>query len=132
MVGSPNPRVSLQSCSHVSVTRGDAPASCEKCKGSELVQDPDVLDTWFSSQLWPFATLGWPETTPELARYYPASDLETGYDIIFFWVARMMMMGLHIMGDVPFRRVLLHGMVVDETGDKMSKVKGNNPRPAGP
>jgi valyl-tRNA synthetase len=93
--------------------------------GPEWTQDPDVLDTWFSSSLWPFATQGWPEKTPALAKFYPASDLETGYDILFFWVARMMMMGLHFMGDVPFRRVLLHGLVVDETGDKMSKMKGN-------
>ncbi len=88
-------------------------------------QDPDVLDTWFSSALWPFSTLGWPEATPSLAKFYPASDLETGYDILFFWVARMMMMGLHFMGEVPFRRILLSGLIVDETGDKMSKVKGN-------
>jgi valyl-tRNA synthetase len=88
-------------------------------------QDPDVLDTWFSSGLWPFSTLGWPNETPALEKFYPASDLETGYDILFFWVARMMMFGLYFMKDVPFRRVLLHGMVVDETGDKMSKVKGN-------
>jgi valyl-tRNA synthetase len=114
-----------QDCAHVTVTRQDAVTACGKCGGAKLVQDPDVLDTWFSSQLWPFATLGWPKQTPDLARYYPASDMETGYDIIFFWVARMIMMGLHFMGDVPFRRVLLHGMVVDETGDKMSKVKGN-------
>ncbi len=97
------------------------PAEC----GEGWHQDPDVLDTWFSSALWPFATLGWPDETPALAKFYPASDLETGYDILFFWVARMMMFGLHFMKDVPFRRVLLHGMVVDETGDKMSKVKGN-------
>jgi valyl-tRNA synthetase len=93
--------------------------------GPEWTPDPDVLDTWFSSSLWPFATQGWPEKTNALAKFYPASDLETGYDILFFWVARMMMMGLHFMGDVPFRRVLLHGLVVDETGDKMSKLKGN-------
>ncbi|MBX3262914.1 MAG: valine--tRNA ligase [Labilithrix sp.] len=93
--------------------------------GPEWVQDPDVLDTWFSSGLWPFSTLGWPNETPALKKFYPASDLETGYDILFFWVARMMMFGLYFMKDVPFRRVLLHGMVVDETGDKMSKVKGN-------
>jgi valyl-tRNA synthetase len=119
------PAFHCKACAHVTVSRKDDVKACEKCNGSELVQDPDVLDTWFSSQLWPFATLGWPQQTPDLARYYPASDLETGYDIIFFWVARMIMMGLHFMGDVPFRRVLLHGMVVDETGDKMSKVKGN-------
>ncbi len=88
-------------------------------------QDPDVLDTWFSSGLWPFSTVGWPASTDALKKFYPASDLETGYDILFFWVARMMMFGLYFMKDVPFRRVLLHGLVVDETGDKMSKVKGN-------
>ena len=93
--------------------------------GPEWTQDPDVLDTWFSSALWPFSTQGWPEQTPELARFYPASDLETGYDILFFWVARMMMFGLHFMGEVPFRRVLLSGHFVDETGDKMGKLRGN-------
>ena len=119
------PAFHCQDCAHVTVTRDDVATACSKCGSAKLVQDPDVLDTWFSSQLWPFATLGWPKQTPELARYYPASDMETGYDIIFFWVARMIMMGLYFMGDVPFKRVLLHGMVVDETGDKMSKVKGN-------
>lgn len=93
--------------------------------GEGWTQDPDVLDTWFSSALWPFSTLGWPNETNALKKFYPASDLETGYDILFFWVARMMMFGLHFMGEVPFKRILLHGMVVDETGDKMSKVKGN-------
>jgi valyl-tRNA synthetase len=93
--------------------------------GDDWVQDPDVLDTWFSSGLWPFSTLGWPNQTDALKKFYPASDLETGYDILFFWVARMMMFGLYFMKDVPFRRILLHGLVVDETGDKMSKVKGN-------
>src|SRR5712675_1894466 len=90
-----------------------------------ITRDEDVLDTWFSSGLWPFSTLGWPDETPELQRYYPTNVLVTGWDIIFFWVARMMMMGLYFMGEVPFKRVLLHGMVVDETGDKMGKLKGN-------
>ncbi|HEU5074140.1 MAG TPA: valine--tRNA ligase, partial [Polyangiaceae bacterium] len=112
-------------CGEIVVTRSDEPPrACPKCGGS-LTRDPDVLDTWFSSALWPFSTLGWPNDTPDLKRFYPSSDMETGYDILFFWVARMMMMGLHFLGDVPFRRVLLHGLVVDETGDKMSKVKGN-------
>ncbi len=112
------------SCGAVNVARS-APEACKGCGGAALTQDADVLDTWFSSALWPFSTLGWPQETPALRRFYPSSDMETGYDILFFWVARMMMMGLHLMGDVPFRRVLLHGMVVDETGAKMSKVKGN-------
>jgi valyl-tRNA synthetase len=118
------PAYYCKKCGQVVVAR-QAPGACAHCGAAELHQDPDVLDTWFSSALWPFSTLGWPERTPALARFYPSSDMETGYDILFFWVARMMMMGLHFMQDVPFRRVLLHGMVVDETGDKMSKVKGN-------
>jgi valyl-tRNA synthetase len=92
---------------------------------NDLVQDEDVLDTWFSSALWPFSTLGWPEQTRELKTFYPTSVMETGYDILFFWVARMMMMGLHFMKKVPFRTVFLHAIVVDEHGEKMSKVKGN-------
>ncbi|HTU62900.1 MAG TPA: class I tRNA ligase family protein, partial [Polyangiales bacterium] len=110
-------------CGHTHVAM-ETPAQCEKCKGT-LTQDEDVLDTWFSSGLWPFSTLGWPEKTPDLARFYPTSDMETGYDILFFWVARMMMLGLHFMGEVPFKRVLLSGLVTDERGEKMSKVKGN-------
>ena len=93
--------------------------------GKPLTRDSDVLDTWFSSALWPFSTLGWPDKTPELARFYPTSVLVTGFDIIFFWVARMMMMGTHFMDDVPFKTVLIHNRVLDEQGAKMSKTKGN-------
>ncbi len=109
---------------HVTVARS-APEACATCGDRALRQDEDVLDTWFSSALWPFSTLGWPDRTAELETFYPTSVMETGHDIIFFWVARMMMMGLHFMGDVPFRTVFLHPMVRDEKGQKMSKTKGN-------
>ncbi len=118
------PVYQCQDCGKYTVTE-ETPSVCEHCKSKNIIQEEDVLDTWFSSALWPMSTLGWPDKTDDLKRFYPTSLLVTGFDIIFFWVARMMMMGLHFMKDVPFKDVYIHALVRDQHGQKMSKTKGN-------
>ena len=118
------PAWTCQDCGHIVVAEED-PTECPKCGSSALIQDEDVLDTWFSSALWPFSTLGWPDKTEELEHFYPTSLMVTGFDIIFFWVSRMIMMGLEFMDEIPFNDVYIHALVRDEQGQKMSKSKGN-------
>jgi valyl-tRNA synthetase len=118
------PAFSCSGCGAL-VVEEEAPEKCSKCGSHEIDQDPDVLDTWFSSALWPFTTLGWQDNSRDFAVYYPTSLMATGFDIIFFWVARMIMMGMHFGKDIPFREVLINGLIRDESGQKMSKTKNN-------
>ncbi|MEO8370299.1 MAG: class I tRNA ligase family protein, partial [Candidatus Solibacter sp.] len=111
-------------CKEIIVAR-ETPTTCPRCNSGEITQDTDVLDTWFSSGLWPFSTLGWPDETADLKKYYPTTLLITGFDILFFWVARMVMMGCEFMGEIPFKTVYIHGLVRDADRQKMSKTKGN-------